>query len=293
MGRLRGSGLAFALAPAAARALLLVHDPRPASAGGGGPRPPSDLDLVGVEALCAALLAVTADLVARLARRGGPLAVVGVATAVLYLGLGAWLFGSGAGGVGQEGRRALALYLALPALWAMLDAAGRDADRRRFTRAGASALWIVTPLSALSYVWLWHGTSGLCALLALSKVGDIAGYYFGSLIGRSHPFPRISPGKTTAGCVASLLAATALGGVLSASGALPPGPLGIGGGLLFGCVVNVAAQAGDLLESACKRSAGVKDAGTWFGPSGGMLDLVDSLLLSVPAGLLAWPLLFG
>jgi len=54
----------------------------------------------------------------------------------------------------------------------------------------------------------------------------------------------------------------------------------------------VLAQAGDLLESALKRRAKVKDSGTTFGPSGGMLDLVDSLLLSAPVIALLWPVLF-
>jgi phosphatidate cytidylyltransferase len=62
------------------------------------------------------------------------------------------------------------------------------------------------------------------------------------------------------------------------------------GGLAAGAAVNLAAQAGDLLESWIKRGAGVKDSGTWFGPSGGVLDLVDSLLLAVPAALLVWPI---
>ena len=61
--------------------------------------------------------------------------------------------------------------------------------------------------------------------------------------------------------------------------------------LLFGAAINLASQAGDLAESALKRSTGVKDSGTWFGPSGGFLDLTDSLLFSVPVGLLALALL--
>jgi hypothetical protein len=72
------------------------------------------------------------------------------------------------------------------------------------------ALWLIPPLPALWGIWFAYGTSGLIALLALSKIGDTAGYYVGGAIGKSHPFPRISPGKTTAGCVASLVAATAL-----------------------------------------------------------------------------------
>jgi phosphatidate cytidylyltransferase len=128
----------------------------------------------------------------------------------------------------------------------------------------------------------------------LSKAGDIFGYYGGSAFGRTHPFPRISPGKTTEGCAASLAGAMLTGALLAAAGALPAAGFGkLLGGVAAGAAINVAAQLGDLLESYVKRRAGVKDAGDWFGPAGGVLDLVDSLLLSVPAALFAWPIFFG
>jgi phosphatidate cytidylyltransferase len=89
------------------------------------------------------------------------------------------------------------------------------------------------------------------------------------------------------------VAATALGGVLSATGVLPEGRFGVASGLAAGALLNVAAQSGDLLESWVKRRAGVKDSSTWFGPSGGLLDQLDSLLLSIPMSYLSWPFLFS
>lgn len=157
------------------------------------------------------------------------------------------------------------------------------------------ALW-VAPLLLLPLPWLWHiwqdyGSSGLIALILLAKIGDIAGYYVGSAIGVRRPFPGISLGKTVAGCWGSFAAGTLAGGALVAGGVLPEGTLGVWGGFAAGGAVNLGAQAGDLLESWIKRRAGVKDSGTWFGPSGGVLDLVDSLLLAVPVALVSWPLL--
>ncbi len=155
------------------------------------------------------------------------------------------------------------------------------------------AVWILAPLPALTLVWSDYGASGLLALVLLSKIGDVFGYYVGNAIGKGHPFPTISPGKTTAGCVASLVAGTLAGAVCVELGLLPGGREALLQGLLAGASINLGSQAGDLLESKLKRVAGVKDSGPWFGPSGGFLDLVDSLLVSVPVALLTWPLLFS
>lgn len=154
------------------------------------------------------------------------------------------------------------------------------------------ALWLVPPLPMLWHVWRGFGGAGLVALLVLSKIGDTAGYYVGGAIGKRHPFPKISPGKTVAGCVASFVAATAIGGAFVALDVLPAGRFGIAGGLLCGALLNVAAQAGDLFESWIKRRAGAKDSSTWFGPSGGLLDQLDSVLFSIPVAILVWPFLF-
>ena len=67
------------------------------------------------------------------------------------------------------------------------------------------------------------------------------------------------------------------------AGCVRAGEMGLASGRLAGALVNLAAQAGDLIESGAKRAAKVKDSGTWFGPAGGVLDLVDSLLIAVPA----------
>ncbi len=217
---------------------------------------------------------------------GARLLALGVVVAVLAWGLG------GIGGSGANTGAALLLLVLLAAVSAPL-AAMEPGGGRRLLVVGGLAVWLIPPLPALWGVWHAWGTGGLVALLLLSKIGDTAGYYVGGAIGRTHPFPRISPGKTTAGCVASLAAATAVAAVLHVAGVLPAGSLGIAGALLAGASINVAAQAGDLLESWVKRRVGVKDSSEWFGPSGGLLDQLDSLLLSIPVALATWPWLLG
>jgi phosphatidate cytidylyltransferase len=152
--------------------------------------------------------------------------------------------------------------------------------------------WIAVPLFLLIPITAEHGLGGLVGLLVLSKIGDNAGYFVGRSIGKTHPFPNLSPGKTTAGCVASLVAGIAAGAALAATGVLPELHGGVLGGGLLGAGMNLAAQAGDLLESRVKRLAGVKDSSAVFGPSGGVLDVVDSLLLSAPLWFLVAPLCF-
>ncbi len=152
----------------------------------------------------------------------------------------------------------------------------------------ALALWLLPPLFALIVLDRRFGVEGLAVLVVLAKVGDNAGYFVGRACGRRHPFPNVSPGKTVAGCVASFVAGTATGAVLL--------PLTLGErtlaqvalGAVLGGLINLAAQAGDLSESWVKRKAGVKDSSTLAGASGGVLDVIDSLLVAAPVALLAW-----
>jgi phosphatidate cytidylyltransferase len=104
---------------------------------------------------------------------------------------------------------------------------------------------------------------------------DTFGMLVGSTIGR-HPLTRISPSKTVEGSVGSLVVATAF-----AIGATWFAPLQLQWwqGAALGVATCIAAQIGDLVESAFKRDAGVKDAGAMIVGHGGVLDRFDSYLL--------------
>jgi phosphatidate cytidylyltransferase len=137
-----------------------------------------------------------------------------------------------------------------------------------------------------------NGPSLLVLLLCTVWAGDTAALYIGRPFGRHKLAPRLSPQKTWEGSIASVM------GSLAAAGAL----LGIAEylarlnlvslsyadevwwyWLILAVIINIAAQLGDLAESALKRSAGVKDSGTLLPGHGGILDRVDALLLAAPA----------
>ena len=127
-------------------------------------------------------------------------------------------------------------------------------------------------------------------LLCVVWTGDIVALYVGRSVGKHKMAPKLSPNKTWEGAVGSMVGSLLVTGLLLALSLQLikrdvvtlafPGPVWYW--LLLACVVNVAAQAGDLAESALKRSAGVKDSGTLVPGHGGVLDRIDALLLAAP-----------
>ncbi|MGB6430709.1 MAG: phosphatidate cytidylyltransferase [Candidatus Acidiferrales bacterium] len=113
--------------------------------------------------------------------------------------------------------------------------------------------------------------------LVMIWVGDSFAYFVGRAVGRTKMAAQLSPKKTWEGAVANL-AGSLLVGALSARW------VGISkiDMLAMAALGNIAGQFGDLLESAYKRSAGVKDSGTLLPGHGGMLDRIDALVLSLP-----------
>lgn len=128
----------------------------------------------------------------------------------------------------------------------------------------------------------------LVSLIAVVKAGDIAAYAAGSLVGRHRMAPALSPGKTWEGAAASLAASVAVAWLVleQAGSGLAARPLG--GWLMYGTLVGAAGMLGDLAESLAKRELSAKDSGHTLGGMGGLLDLVDSLLLAAPVAWLLW-----
>ncbi|MFH1998270.1 MAG: phosphatidate cytidylyltransferase [Planctomycetota bacterium] len=120
------------------------------------------------------------------------------------------------------------------------------------------------------------------SLVLTSKACDIGAYLIGRGFGKRKLIPRVSPGKTVAGAVGGLSFSAIAGCIcipLLGSGSLVYG-------ILFGVIIGGITMMSDLAESLIKRCAKVKDSASLMPEMGGVLDLIDSLILAAPAGYL-------
>jgi phosphatidate cytidylyltransferase len=152
-------------------------------------------------------------------------------------------------------------------------------------------IWIAYPLTLIPLLWKGEDGPALVVVLMVAVwTGDIAALYIGRAFGRRKLAPSLSPGKTWVGSIASIVGSLLTVGLvillsdrLTARGNLflhiaePAWQT-----LALAAILNVAAQLGDLLESAVKRGAGVKDSGSMLPGHGGILDRIDALLLATP-----------
>jgi phosphatidate cytidylyltransferase len=135
-----------------------------------------------------------------------------------------------------------------------------------------------------------NGPSLVAFLLCVVWAGDIAALYIGRTLGRHKLAPRLSPNKTWEGTIGSIAGSLLVAGGLLAlarqletwNSAILSYPEEIWFWLGLAAIINVAAQLGDLVESALKRSVDVKDSGSLLPGHGGVLDRIDALLLAAP-----------
>ena len=129
-----------------------------------------------------------------------------------------------------------------------------------------------------------HGEAGIALVLALAVAcafADVGAFVVGRTFGRTRLAPRLSPNKTREGVVGNVIGAAM--GLLPFVPAIGPS-FGIPFVLALVPLVAAGSLWGDLLESAAKREAGAKDAGAWLPGFGGILDRIDSLLVTVALG---------
>ena len=182
---------------------------------------------------------------------------------------------------------ALALFLlAWTGFREPLDRVLPDAARGLF-----GLVYVAYPLTLIPMIWNRDdGKPLLLFLMVCVWAGDIAALYVGRRWGR-HKLTRLSPNKTWEGTFASVggsllagLAVVLAGNLLSTyeSNTILHIVEPVWQSAVLAVIINVAAQLGDLLESAIKRGAGVKDSGTILPGHGGVLDRIDALLVAAP-----------
>jgi len=195
---------------------------------------------------------------------------------------------------------AVALLVILAAvIWA------RGTARRPLGAASATVMGVLYTGGLLSFGFALRehpyavgdraGTALVALPLVLTWASDIGAYFVGRAVGGPKLLPSVSPGKTRSGALGGL-AATILVSWLYVRFVLAPVAsltMTVPGAMVFGLVISVAAQVGDLTESLLKREGNVKDSSHLIPGHGGLLDRLDSLLFVLPVAylLFGWMLL--
>ncbi len=173
----------------------------------------------------------------------------------------------------------------------------RGPARRPINSVALTALGALYP-GTIAYIYtLRHheytitsaaGTALVAMPIILTWATDTGAYFVGKTIGRHKLIPSVSPGKSVEGAVGGLVL-TLVVSVLYAMFILRPYAdlhMTLAGALLFGLVVSLTAQIGDLVASLMKRDAGVKDSSKILPGHGGIVDRFDSLFFVMPVAYL-------
>ena len=180
---------------------------------------------------------------------------------------------------GVEGL-AVATAVALPLLLINLLRGGPEGFVRSATATTLALIYL--PFLAGFLILLGHDEKGLervMTFVILVGCNDTFGYFVGVLIGKHPMAPNISPKKSWEGLIGSIVFTT-LGGSLMFHYVLD---IHWHIGAIVGLLIVFTATSGDLIESAMKRDLHLKDMGSLLPGHGGILDRLDSVLLSAPA----------
>ncbi|MDR2777034.1 MAG: phosphatidate cytidylyltransferase [Puniceicoccales bacterium] len=132
-----------------------------------------------------------------------------------------------------------------------------------------------------------HYVCTLFWMILVTKCCDIGGMFAGKYFGRHKLAINFSPKKTVEGLFGGILFSNCVGIILLffCRQWLPHG-LGTGQAIILSTLLAIFSLVGDLVESVVKRLADEKDSGTTLPGIGGIFDLTDSLLFSIPFGVL-------
>ncbi|MCF6158231.1 MAG: hypothetical protein E3K32_06610 [wastewater metagenome] len=133
---------------------------------------------------------------------------------------------------------------------------------------------------AITLRYLPQGICILLLILLISKFGDIGGYLLGRKYGKRRFAKRISPNKTIEGACFSLFFSILIAVIFNEIPQIRV--MNLPWAILFGATIGFSAIMGDLLESLLKRDVNVKDSSYLVPAFGGVLDIIDCLLVSMP-----------
>ncbi len=180
-------------------------------------------------------------------------------------------------GVRQAALWIPSVALIVPALALLARPQPLHVAARRLGIMWGGLLYIALPMTIAAYLAMdWRV---IILILGTIWCGDTGAYFVGRAFGRHKLYPLVSPKKTIEGAVGGLVASAAWSAIWI-SAYIPSISLGTAIGV--GALAGAFGQAGDLVESALKRSCGVKDSGTILPGHGGLLDRVDGVLFAVP-----------
>jgi phosphatidate cytidylyltransferase len=139
----------------------------------------------------------------------------------------------------------------------------------------------LSPLSddavrATTYAW---GGWTIISIFVSLWMCDTMAYVGGRTMGKHKLFVRISPNKTWEGAVWGFFGAVITMLVMQRL-VLPY--MAVHQAAVIGIIIGVFGQIGDLVESALKRDAGIKDSSSLIPGHGGVLDRFDSLIFVAP-----------
>jgi phosphatidate cytidylyltransferase len=244
----------------------------------------------GIVTAIVAVLAVLASIeLARLLRGAGHNPLVGLAALVSVVLVvaphAARVYGGAADGDALEGKLSLAaIVLCLAA--GFINIGARRSVKGSSGDLAATLLIVIYVGGLLSFLVRIRqhpaGSVGtLLFIIATIKACDIGAYFTGLAIGRHKLIEWLSPKKTWEGLLGGIAASVAVAFI--PRWACADCGMSVTKCVVFGVTMALVGQAGDLLESLFKRDAQAKDSASAIPAFGGVLDVIDSLLLAAPA----------
>jgi phosphatidate cytidylyltransferase len=171
----------------------------------------------------------------------------------------------------------ISLIIVVSLLWILFKSPGEKSfNNWAWTIAGifyvgwTMSYWIELRTMEMGKIWVFW-------LLLIIVASDTCAYFIGRAIGKHHLIPSISPKKTWEGSIGGLLCSIIIALIFGIVFSLPMPYWQM---IVLGAIINIFTQLGDFVESLLKRNIGVKDSSKLIPGHGGVLDRMDSFILT-------------